>query len=164
MANSTLRRFPAVALLVCAVLPSLLFEQPVAAQSSSCIRAEGEWFDTLNALGGTTGTIAGAGFLNGTTETVYSPAFVVTPDPNVVSYIAETTITANQGQLVTNNVYLYNFITGVGTIIGTINADASTGRFAGATGVIYFNTTQTVGAFPNQSFKSTITGAVCLAR
>jgi hypothetical protein len=163
MANSVLRRLPGFALLILAIPSSLLFESPVAAQSNSCIRAEGEWLDTLNGPG-TSGITAGAGLLNGTTETVYSPAFVVTPDPNVVSFIAETTITTNQGLLVTNNVYLYNFVTGVGTAFGTINAGASTGRFAGATGVIYFNTIQTIGAFPNQSFKSTITGAVCLAR
>jgi hypothetical protein len=142
----------------------LVFAQSASAQSANgCKRAEGDWLDALNAAGGTSGTITNAGLLNGTTETVYNPAFVFTLDPNVVSYIAETTITTNHGRLVTNNVYLYNFVTGQGTTMGTIDANESTGRFAEATGVLYFNTTETIGAPPDQSYRSTITGAVCLA-
>ncbi|MDQ3174377.1 MAG: hypothetical protein M3Q91_11845 [Acidobacteriota bacterium] len=68
------------------------------------------------------------GILNGTTETVYDPAFVFTPDPNVVSYIADLTITTHQGELKTSNVYIYNFVTGLWTAMGNINPGTSTGR------------------------------------
>jgi hypothetical protein len=166
MANMAHSRIPRRATFAVVVLAagSLVVGQSAFAQADSrCKRAEGDWLDTLNAVGGTSGTITNAGILNGTTETVYDPAFVFTLDPNVVSYIAETTITTNHGLLVTNNVYLYNFITRVGTTLGTIDPDQSTGRFAGATGVLYVNTTDTIGVVPNQSYKSTITGAVCLA-
>jgi hypothetical protein len=131
--------------------------------NSACVTARGNWLDTLNASGGTSGAITSAGILNGTTVTVYNPAFVLTPNPTVVAYIAETTITTVQGQLKTSNVYLYDFVTGVGTVMGRINSKTSTGRFAGATGVLYFNTTKTIGVPPNQSFVSEIAGQICFA-
>jgi hypothetical protein len=162
MANSTIRTLPAFAALVLTIGPSLLGQSAVAQSDDSCRQAQGEWLDTLNSAGGTSGTITRAGLLNGTTETVYNPSFVITPDPNVVSYVATTTITTRRGHLVTNNVYIYNFVTGLGTAMGTVNPNASTGRFSGATGTLYFNTTETIGAPPNQSYQSTITGAVCL--
>lgn len=138
-------------------------EQSASAQSSNgnCKQAKANWFDTLN-TGGTTGTITQGGILNGTTETIYDPAFVFTPDPNVVSYIAETTITTNQGQFTTSNVYIYNFVTGLWTAMGLIKSETSTGRFAGAIGVLYFNGV-TIGVFPDQSYPSDITGQICFA-
>ena len=102
------------------------------------------------------------GILNGTTEYVYSPDFVFTPDPNVVSYISEFTLTTNQGQVKAGTVYIYNFVTGLWTAMGSIHPDTSTGRFAGATGVLYFNG-RTVGAGPDQSYPSDITGEICFA-
>lgn len=141
-------------------------EQSAAAQSEccNCSQAKGYWFDTLDPnTGNTTGRITIAGILNGTTVTVYNPAFVITPDPNVVSYIAETTITTRQGQLKTSNVYIYNFVTGLWTAMGRIDPTTSTGRFAGATGVLYFNGT-TIGELPNQSYPSNINGEICFAQ
>ncbi|MBA2703131.1 MAG: hypothetical protein H0U60_04675 [Blastocatellia bacterium] len=136
---------------------------PAPSPNRNCKQAKGNWFDTIDLnTGGTTGIITNGGILNGTTETVYNPAFVFTPDPNVVSYIAETTITTNQGQLQTSNVYIYNFVTGLWTAMGRINPDASTGRFVGATGVLYFNG-KTIGDLPLQSYPSEITGEICFA-
>lgn len=124
---------------------------------SSCRQAKGHWIDVLNPVN-TTGTITNGGFLNGTTETEYNPAFVFTPDPNVVSYIAETTITTSLGQLNTSNVYIYNFVTGLWTAMGNINPATSTGRFAGTTGVLYFNgkTTDNGSTYPSE-----IAGEIC---
>ena len=163
MMDATSRRRTTFAVLIL-TFGTLLIGQSASGQSnSSCKRAAGEWLDSLNAAGATSGTITNAGILNGTTQTVYSLAFVFTIDPNVVSYVAETIITTNHGQLVTKNVYIYNFVTGRGTAMATISPGASTGRFEGATGVLYFNTTETLGVFPDQSYASTITGAVCFA-
>ena len=79
MAHSTFPRLSAFAVLVL-TLGSLLVGQPAVAQNDDkCIRAKGDWLDALNAVGGTSGTITRAGFVNGTTETVFNPAFVVTP-------------------------------------------------------------------------------------
>jgi hypothetical protein len=150
---------------VAVVLTFCLFsrEQSTLAQSpnSNCKQAKGNWFDSFRS-GGTTGTITNGGILNGTTETVYNPAFVFTPDPNVVAYIAELTITTNQGRLKTSNVYIYNFVTGLWTAMGRINP-ASTGRFAGAAGVLYFNG-RTIGVLPDQSYPSDINGEICFAK
>lgn len=163
MANGTVRRCALRIVLVLASC-SLWLAPPAFGQSiGGCKKIEGNWLDSLNAVGGTSGTITNAGILNGTTETVYNPAFVFTLDPNVVSYVAETTITTNHGQLVTSNVYIYNFVTGLGTALGSVKPDASAGQFAGATGVLYFNTTETTGVFPDQSYLSTIAGEVCFA-
>jgi hypothetical protein len=108
------------------------------------------------------GNFRNGGILNGTTEYVYSPAFVVTPDPNVVSYISDFTLTANQGQLKASNVYIYDRVTGLWTAMGQINPGTSTGRFAGATGVLYFNG-KTAGVIPDQSYRSKITAEICFA-
>jgi hypothetical protein len=64
--------------------------------------------------------------------------------------------------LKTSNVYVYNFVTGLWTAMGRIDADMSTGRFAGATGVLYFNG-ETIGVLPNQSYPSAITGEIWFA-
>ena len=60
----------------------LLFLQPAVAQSN-CKQAKGQISETLNA-GGTGGSVANAGCLNGTSQTVYPPDFVVTPNPTTV--------------------------------------------------------------------------------
>jgi hypothetical protein len=161
MANTKIGRLSTVVALVFSV-GLLLPAHSASAQSpnGSCRQARGNWFDSLNSTGGTTGIITRGGILNGTTDTVFDPAFVFTPDPNVVSYIAELTITTKHGQLKASNVYIYNFVTGLWTAMGRINADLSTGRFAGATGVLYFNG-ETVGVPPDQSYPSTITGKIC---
>jgi len=129
--------------------------------ASFCKQAKGYFFDTFDlSFGGTSGTITNGGILNGTTETVYNPAAVFTPDPNVVSYIAELTITTAQGQLKTSNVYIYSFATGLWTAMGHINPETSTGRFAGATGILYFNGS-TIGALPDESYPSEVNGEIC---
>jgi len=143
-----------VLLLICGM-------ETAAAQSpDTCRPVKASWLDTLSASG-TAGAVTNGGILNGTTETVYNPAFVFTPDPNVVAYIAETTLTTTVGQLKTSNVYLYNFTTGVGTAMGRVNPSTSTGKFAGATGDLYFNLIKTIGVAPGQSYLSEIAGQIC---
>ena len=140
-------------------------KQSTLAQSakSNCKQAKGKFIDVVT-FPTTTGTITKGGILNGTTETVYNPDFVFTPNTNnqVVSYIGDLTITTHQGELKTSNVYIYNFATGLFTAMGNINPDTSTGRFAGATGVLYING-NTIGVFPDQSYPSDIAGEICLA-
>lgn len=148
--------------LVAVVLTFCLFspEQSTSAQSknSNCKQVQGNSIEVSSGGLVTTGTITNGGILNGTTEYVYSSAFVFTPDPNVVAYISEFTLTTNQGQLKASNVYIYKFTTGLWTAMGHIKPDTSTGRFAGATGVLYFNG-KTVGS----TYPSDITGEICFA-
>lgn len=136
------------------------FKEFSSAQSpnSNCKQVKGNSIEDFSGGLVTTGTITNGGILNGTTEWVYSPAFVVTPNPTVVSYTSELTITTTLGQLKNSNVYLYNFGTGRFTALAQINPHTSTGRFAGATGLLYFNG-KTVGS----TFPSEIAGEVCFA-
>ena len=148
---------PAALVLIFCLFP---FNQSASGQSpnSNCKQVKGSSIEGFSGGLVTTGTITNGGILNGTTEFVYSPAFVVTPNPSVVSYTSELTITTIHGQLKTSNVYLYNFGTGQFTILARIKSDASSGSFAGATGVLYFNG-KTVGS----TFPSEITGEICFA-
>jgi hypothetical protein len=139
--------------------------QPALAQSK-CKQAKGTWLDgdPDTTYTGESGTIIDGGILNGTTVVVYDPAFVVTPNPNFVSYISELTITTNNGQLRTSNVYLYDIVTNdLWTAIGYINPNTSTGRFAGVTGVLYFNG-KTLGTYPLAAYPSNITGQICFTK
>jgi hypothetical protein len=147
----------------------LTFSSSVLGQSASalgrCRRVKGTWIDGVagTAYTGESGTIAQGGVLNGTTVVVYDPAFVYTPNHNFVAYISELTITTNHGQLRTSNVYLYDIVTNdLWTAIGYINPNTSTERFAGATGVLYFNG-KTLGTYPLAVYPSEITGQICFA-
>ena len=143
---------------------ALLFAGPVSS-SGSCRQVKGNWADgdSSTAYTGASGRITQGGILDGTTLVVYDPAFVYTPNPNFVAYIAELTITTNHGQLRTSNVYLYDIVTNdLWTAIGYVNPGTSTGKFAGATGVLYFNG-NTVGTYPLAAYPSEITGRICFA-
>ena len=62
-----------------------------------------------------------------------------------------------------SQVYLYDSATGQGTVLGYINPKTSTGRFAGATGTLFFNETKTVGTSVPFTYLYDISGQVCLA-
>lgn len=148
--------------LVAVVLISGLFssEQSTSAHSN-CRDVKGKWTDVYPGTGNATrGMITDGGILKGTTETVFDSAALPTPDPTTVSYTADLTITTIHGQLKTRNVYLYDFGTGLFTIIGRINPDASTGRFAGATGVLFPSGTTLADGL---TYQSALTGELCLA-
>ena len=86
------------------------------------------------------GPVTNGGILNGTLEDVvnFGGGVVVTPDPNVVAYTSDLKITTSDGVLRSHPVTAQSLITGAGTEFGNIDPNTSTGRFAGATGVIYF--------------------------
>ena len=147
--------------LVAIVLTFTLFPlaQPALAQGN-CKEAKGNWFDASSANNTTAGTITNGGILDGTTVTLYTSSAFSTPVPTTVSYTGELTITTHQGRLKTSNVYIYDFVSGLWTAMGRINSSTSTGNFAGATGVLYFNgkTTRNGTAYPSE-----ISGQICSA-
>jgi hypothetical protein len=148
--------------LVAIVVISGLFssEQSTSAHGN-CREVEGKWIDVYPGTGNvSTGTITDAGILKGTTETVYNSAGFPTPDPTTVSFTADFTITTGHGQLKTRNVYLYDFGTGLFTVLGRIDPDTSTGRFAGATGVLFPSGKTTGNGF---TYQAEIAGEICLA-
>lgn len=109
---------------------------------------------------GVIGTLTNGGILNGTYELLNHAGPLSTPDPNTISFTLEFILTTNHGQLRSNDVGIYDFVTGVTTEIARINPDLSTGRFAGATGVLFTNGKTTDGG---ATFQLKITGEICFA-
>lgn len=133
--------------------------------NSNCKKLKGIRIDVFDpATGIVNGTVTHAGILNGTTEDVidFAAGFVVTPDPNVVAYTGDSTITTNHGQLRTRPVTTQSIVTGVFTQFGNIDPNTSTGRFAGATGVIFFDGVP-IGDPSIGPYKSEIGGEICYA-
>lgn len=93
-------------------------------------------FDPVTGI--VSGPVTNAGILDGDLEDAinFGAGFVFTPDPTVVSYTTNLTITTIHGQLKASPVTIQSFVTGAGAEWGHINPDTSTGRFAGATGTI----------------------------
>jgi hypothetical protein len=134
--------------------------------SGACKNLKGIRIDTFDPAAGTAfGAITGGGLLNGTTADVtnFDAGFVFTPDPNIVTYLSDTTITTNRGELKTRLVTTFNVVTGVFTQWGNIDPNTSTGRFAGATGVIYFPGIS-IGNPSIGPYKSEVVGEICLDR
>lgn len=114
-------------------------QQSMPSANSNCktIRGNGtQVFDPVTGI--VSGPVTNAGILNGDLEDVinFGAGFVFTPDPTVVSYTTNLTITTIHGQLKASPVTIQSFVTGAGAEWGHINPDTSTGRFAGATGTI----------------------------
>jgi hypothetical protein len=109
------------------------------------------------------GILTQGGLLNGTTHTVYPPGGVFTQDPNVVTFLSETTITTNQGQLKTSNVVLFAIATQQATAFWRINPGGSTGRFAGATGLLFLNVSKGTVNGTVFTYFGDISGEICFA-
>ena len=151
--------------LIAVVLTLCLFssEQTTSALSarSNCKNVKG----TISEVGNPTGTmgrITKGGILNGTTQLFYTSGVLATPDPTAFSYTTVVTITTDKGQLKTSNVGVFETETALFRFseIGRIDPTASTGRFAGATGVLFTNGKTIDGG---GTFQSTIIGEICFA-
>jgi hypothetical protein len=133
--------------------------------NSNCKKLKGSSVQVFDPAAGVAfGPVTNAGILNGTLDDVinFSAGFVFTPDPNVVAYTSDLTITTIHGQLKTSPVTTQSIVTGLGTEWGNINPNTSTGRFAGATGVIFFTFTA-VGDPAIGPYESQIVGEICFA-
>ena len=110
--------------------------------------------------GGGSGTITQGGRLNGTTQAMFTSAFTPTPDPNTFSFTDDLTVTTRKGVLKTHNVGIFDTATGLFSAINRIDPNASTGDFAGATGVLYINGKTSDGG---ATFQAEIAGEICFA-
>ena len=114
----------------------------------------------LSGSGGS-GTITQGGRLNGTTQAVFTSMFAPTPDPTTFSFTDDLTVTTNHnGVLKTHNVGIFDGATGLFSAIDRIDPTASTGNFAGATGVLYINGRSNDGGM---TIQAEITGEICFA-
>ena len=140
----------------------LLLGQSAWAQDN-CRQVEAAAVDVFSGGNSSSGNITHGGFLNGTRLTVYRPGGIFTQDPNVVTFLGDMTLTTKKGQLKTSNVYLLDIVTQHGTALFRIDPGASTGRFAGATGLLFLNVGK---AFVNGTvitYLGDITGKICFA-
>jgi hypothetical protein len=85
------------------------------------------------------GKLRNSGWLDGTTLTVDDSVPFPTPDLNKVTFSTTITLTTDHGQLRGKRVTIFDVVTGFGTDMSDIDGSASTGIFAGATGVLYVN-------------------------
>ena len=120
----------------------LLYEVPATqAQSmnSRCRIVRGN-LEVAFSPGAANGSITNSGFLNGSVTTSFQPGSVMpTANPTSITFTGDTTLTTLAGTLVTHDVYLFDFVLMLGPAMLRIDPGASTGIFAGATGVIYIN-------------------------
>ena len=134
--------------------------QPLLAQSN-CKEAKGNLSEIfLPNVNSNTGTLSNAGWLNGTTLSVFDPALF--PLPAIVIWTGQFTITTSQGQLKASTVTIATFQTlpAKASVVGTIDPAGSTGIFAGATGTLFINGFET----NPQTFQSEVHGRVCFAK
>ena len=132
---------------------------------NSCQKAMGNLSVVNNGNGTTSGTITQGGKLNGTTQAVFTSAFTPTPDQSTFSFTDDLSITTraprtNNNVLRTHNVGIFDAATGLFSAIDRIDPNASTGDFAGTTGVLYINGKTTDGG---ATFQAEITGEICFA-
>ena len=133
--------------------------------NSNCKQIKGKSVTVFDPVTGiVSGPITNAGFLNGPSEDVinFAAGFVFTPDPSVISYTSDLTITTVDGQLKASTVTTQSVVTGVGAEWGHINPNTSTGRFAGATGQIFFSF-KPVGDPAIGPYEADVTGEICFA-
>jgi hypothetical protein len=134
-------------------------------QEFTCYTIKAEVFDTWPGAGNvSTGVVRHSGLLNGTTEYLYDTDAFPTPDPDMVTFGAGLTVATKHGLVGARVVNLFNVATGIWTAIATIDPNTSTGKFAGATGTLWYPNGTTI-ALENgaQVYPSDLTGQVCLA-
>ncbi len=151
-------------MLALAIVPTLTFGQliiktpGITVNISGCQKVKGNLIAVDNSNGTLSGTITQGGRLNGTTLEVFTSAITPTPDPNAFSLTNDYTVTTRRGVLKTHNVGIFDIALGVFTDFARIDPNASTGDFAGATGVLYINGRATDGGATAE-----ITGEICFA-
>jgi hypothetical protein len=141
--------------------------QSAAAQSpnSNCKQLKGTEVDLFDPVAGVAnGTITNAGFLNGTTVLSFTTGGMFTQDPNVVVFLADLTITTVDGQLTAHTVTTFNIVTGLHGTWGNIDPNASTGRFAGATGAIFFDDAIPPADVAFGPYTHSVGGQICFAQ
>ena len=139
----------------------VLFQAQSAGAENKCKDLKATWVDVYTSGSTSSGTVTNGGILDGTTLTAYTSGAFSTPVPTTVSYTSELTITTNQGQLRATLVYLFDFSTGLWTALGRVVPNIGTGKFAGATGVLYFNG-RTIGSTPPFTYPAEVSGEICL--
>src|SRR5262245_9342884 len=108
------------------VVLSLVVMGQTASAQSNCKDAKGNLVEAFDGVFTTTGTLTNAGWLDGTTVSVFNSAPFPTPDPTQVTFASTFILTTSQGQLKgTNRVYLLDLVRGQGVSWVKIDPAAS---------------------------------------
>lgn len=140
--------------------------QPAANPNSNCKKVRGNGVQVFDPMTGVvSGPVMNSGILDGTLEDAinFGAGFVFTPDPTVVAYTTNLTITTIHGQLKASPVTTQSVVTGIGAEWGSINSETSTGKFAGATGTV-FVAFKPVGDPSVGPYEAEITADICFAQ
>jgi len=160
----------AIALLSMMLVPGLFLHRSTSAQSANgpnnCKKIKAHGVQTFDpATGVISGPVTNSGILDGSLQDIinFGAGFLFTPDPTVVAYTTNLTITTNQGELKASPVTTQSIITGSGAEWGQIDPNTSTGRFAGATGIISV-VFKAVGDPSVGPYEAEITADICFAQ
>lgn len=146
------------------VSPAFVALEQSAPAQSNCKDAKGNFTEFWGGGGDSPGRISNGGWLNGATLSVFNSAGFPTPVPTQFTYTAAFTLTTGQGQLKGARTFLTDAETGWSVDMTIIDPNASTGRFAGAKGVLYVYAIKSNTAPPPTTYESEIVGLICFAR
>jgi hypothetical protein len=135
-----------------------------ASEKSNCKRAKGDFVEFWGGGNDITGRLTNGGWLDGTTLVVFTSVGFPTPIPSAFSYTGSHTLTTSHGELKGTRLFISDLATGWGFDMTTIDPNASTGIFAGATGVLYVYLTKSNTDPAPTSYVNEIRGLVCFAR
>jgi hypothetical protein len=107
---------------------------------AKCKQAKGNFVEALQQESNSaTGTITEGKWLNGTTLSVFTSAGLPTADPAELTFTSAFVLATDQGELKGSRNYIFDVVTGQGVSMVKIDPGAGTGRFAGATGVLFLD-------------------------
>ena len=156
-----IKRMSIIARAAAVVALGLLSLAECAWGQSNCKQAKGDSESVAVGSGPASGTITNGGDLNGTFLDVFNSGAFPTPDPMIVSFGGDVTITTNRGVLKASAVHFFDFTNAVVSGQLRINPATSTGRFAGATGFLFLTGVSTLTSpFINHL---EISGQICYA-
>lgn len=141
----------------------ICLEEQASAQGN-CKQAKGTVVESEpNTSPVVSGTISNAGWLDGTAILVFQAFGAPTPQPTAFTGFAHFAFITRQGQLKGSAIVLYDTATGQGTNLLYIDPNASTGIFAGATGTLFENLTQSTFTSTTLTVQIELSGQVCFA-
>jgi hypothetical protein len=155
----------AVVLAIVATIAQLVAAIPDVGATSRCEAIGGTLTSTANLISFTTqgtisGDLEGTTFFRGDQGSLTAVTANTSPPLNATDhYTGDLTITTKQGVLTTRSVGVFELIgNGLGTQFDRVLGDRSSGKFAGASGQLYFNFAANDSL---TGFTSTYTGRLC---
>ncbi len=149
---------------VALVAVSLVFLGPAPSAENNCRDVTGKLVEFFGGGSVSGGRLSNAGWLNGATLATFNSDGFPTPVPTAFSFTAAFTVATRHGLLKGTRLFLFDGGTGWSMDMTNIDPRASTGIFAGATGVLYVNQVESNTAPPPTTYRSEVRAVICFAR